>query len=52
MIRIVNSSFVVIPTDVITSYIDNPEERELVMSTEYISGGSYHVPCILTFKGT
>jgi hypothetical protein len=51
MIRIVNGSFVVTPADVVASYVDNPEERELVTLTKCISRGGYHVPCMLTFKG-
>ena len=51
MIGIVNGSFVVTPADAIASYVDDPEERELITSTECISGGSYHIPCMLTFKG-
>ena len=51
MIRMVNSSFIIMPTDVITSYINDLKERELIMSTECISRGGYYIPCILTFKG-
>jgi len=47
----VNGSFVVAPADAVASYVDDPEERELVTATECISGGGYHVPCMLTFKG-
>ena len=51
MIRMVNGSFVVVPADVVTSYVDDLEERELVTLTKCISRGGYHVPYMLTFKG-
>ena len=32
-------------------YVDDPENRELVTSTECFSAVGYHVPSMLTFKG-
>ena len=51
MISVVNSSLVIVPTDAKEVYINNPENRELITSTECISAGGYHVPPMITFKG-
>ena len=51
MIGMVNGSLVIVPTDCKVVYVDNPENRELVISTECISAGGYHVPPMITFKG-
>jgi len=51
MIGIVNGSFVIVPADYEAVYVNNPENRELVTSTECISAGSYHIPPMITFKG-
>jgi hypothetical protein len=32
-------------------YVDNPNNKELVTLTEYISALGYHLPAIITFKG-
>jgi DDE superfamily endonuclease len=51
MIGVVNSSLVIVPAGTTISYVDDPENRELVTSTECISAGGYHVPSMITFKG-
>ena len=52
MIRIVNSSLVIVPKRCTVAYINDPENRELVTSTEDISAGGYYVLLMITFKGT
>ena len=51
MIGMVNGSLVIAPANCEVVYVDNPENRELVTSTECISAGGYHVPPMITFKG-
>jgi len=34
-----------------TVYVDDPNNKELVTSTECISASRYHVPAMLIFKG-
>jgi hypothetical protein len=34
------------------AYVDDLANRELVTSTECISAGGYHIPPMITFKGT
>jgi hypothetical protein len=52
MIKIVGGSLIIVPAHVTTTYVDDPNNRELITSTEYISASSYHVPPMVTFKGT
>jgi hypothetical protein len=42
---------VIIPIGIEAVYVDNPENRELVTSIEYIRASGYHIPAIITFKG-
>ena len=51
MIGMVAGSLVIVPTGCEATYVDDPENRELVTSTECISAGGYHVPPMITFKG-
>ena len=51
LISIVNGSLVIVPKGCTVAYVDDPENRELVTSTECISASGYHVPLIITFKG-
>lgn len=51
IIRIISGSLVVVPANCDAVYVDDPINRELVTSTEYISTGGYHVPVIVIFQG-
>ena len=51
IISIVVGSLTIVPTDYKVVYIDNPANRELVTSIEYISTGDYYIPLIIIFKG-
>ena len=51
MIGVTAGSWVIVPSDCKTSYVDDPDNRELVTSTECFSAGGFHVPLMLTFKG-
>jgi hypothetical protein len=42
---------VLVPVDCTVAYIDDPANRELVISTECISAGGFHVPPMIMFKG-
>ena len=51
MISIVIGSLTIVSTNCEVVYINNPMNRELVTSTEYISIGGYHIPLMIIFKG-
>ena len=51
MISIQVGSLVLVPTNYIVTYIDDPRNRELVTSTKCISTSGFHVPPMITFKG-
>ena len=51
IISIVAGSLIIVPASYITAYINDPANRELVILTEYISAGGFHVPLMITFKG-
>ena len=44
-------SLIIVPTNCIVAYVDDPDNQELVTSTECISVGGFHVPPMITFKG-
>jgi hypothetical protein len=50
LIGLVNGLLIIIPINTKEIYIDDPENRELIMSTEYISASNYYIPPIITFK--
>ena len=52
LIRMVTGSLIIVPASTIIAYIDDPVNRGLVTSTECISAGGYHIPPMITFKGT
>ena len=52
MIGVAAGSLVIAPADCKTVYVDDPANRELVTLTECISTSSFHVPLMITFKGT
>ena len=52
MISIVNRSLIIVPTDYKVIYVNNPKNRELIISIEYISISGYYVPSMIIFKGT
>ena len=51
LIGVVSSLIVIVPIGYKAVYVDNPTNRELVTSIEYISIGGYYVPPIIIFKG-
>jgi hypothetical protein len=51
MIGITAGSFVIVPADCETVYVDDPANRELVTITACISGGGHHVPDMVIFRG-
>ena len=51
IIGIVSGSLVIVPFDCYTVFVDDPANRELVTSIEYISVSSYYIPPIIIFKG-
>jgi hypothetical protein len=42
---------VCVPAGVDQVYVDDPDNKELVTSTEYIGASGYHLPAMITFKG-
>ena len=50
-IGVTSGGLVIVPVGADKVYIDNPDNKELVMSTEYIRASGYHVPPMLIFKG-
>ena len=51
-IGIVVGSLVIVPADCQAAYVNDPNNQELITSTEYISASSYYVPPMIMFKGT
>jgi hypothetical protein len=51
LIGMVAGSLVIVPADCQASYVDDPNNQELVTSTECISASGFHVPPMITFKG-
>jgi len=49
MIRIVSSLLVVVLADYKEIFVDDPCNRELVIITEYISAGGYHLPLMIIY---
>ena len=47
----VAGSLIIIPASIIIAYVDDPANQELIISTECISAGGYHVLPMITFKG-
>ena len=52
MISIVASSLVIVPIGCNITYINDPENHELITSIKCFSVSSYYLPPIITFKGS
>jgi hypothetical protein len=50
MISVAAGSLAITLADYKAVYVDNPANRELVTSTEYISASDFHAPLMITFK--
>ena len=50
-IEVTSGGLVVVPVGADKVYIDDPDNKELVTSTECIGASGYHVPPMLIFKG-
>jgi hypothetical protein len=51
LIGMVAGSLVIVPVDCQASYVDNPNNQELVTLTECIFASGFHVSLMITFKG-
>jgi hypothetical protein len=51
LIGVVSRSLVIVPIGCDAVYVDDPANRELVISTECISADGHHVPPMIIFKG-
>ena len=52
MISIVASSLVIVPIGCNITYINDPENHELITSIKCFSVSSYYLPPMITFKGS
>jgi len=50
-IGVTSGGLVCVPAGVDQVYVDDPDNKELVTSTECISASGYHLPAMITFKG-
>ena len=50
-IGITAGGIVIVPTNIERVYVNDPDNKELIMVVECISAGGYHVPAMVIFKG-